>query len=328
MYFFVRDFLMSEYPGSSLSSDKRFPNAYNIRLSDLGRHAFQIFREGNSPTRTTSLFYSTKSVLCLFDPSWEGEPPPQSELLDAAHPLLLWIRSHYEASERVGYPTAAISLPLSKIPTESFVEDISPGIFAFVIHRWQLHGWRDDIRLAYRVIPVANKRALSMITSERIINAAIIHGTGWENAKNLIPDQNSFLDSVALADDALWNNFEEITKDFEAENEEIEKMGGQPAEGQPVLLGITKASLETDSFLSAASFQDTTRVLTDAATLGKIDNLKGFKENVIMGHIVPAGTGANLHRDVKLKPLVEEIDAPEIEEEEQEEPIFDNPLLG
>ena len=125
----------------------------------------------------------------------------------------------------------------------------------------------------------------------------------------------------------LWGEqIEKLT--FEKENEEIEKMGGQPAEGQPVLLGITKASLETESFLSAASFQDTTRVLTDAATLGKVDSLKGFKENVIMGHIVPAGTGADLHRDVKLKPLVEEIEAPEAEEEEKEEPIFDNPLLG
>jgi DNA-directed RNA polymerase subunit beta' len=125
----------------------------------------------------------------------------------------------------------------------------------------------------------------------------------------------------------LWGEqIEKLT--FEKENEEVEKMGGQPAEGQPVLLGITKASLETESFLSAASFQDTTRVLTDAATLGKVDNLKGFKENVIMGHIVPAGTGADIHRDVKLKPLVEEIEAPEAEEEEKEEPIFDNPLLG
>ena len=125
----------------------------------------------------------------------------------------------------------------------------------------------------------------------------------------------------------LWGEqIEKLT--FEGENEEIEKMGGQPAEGQPVLLGITKASLETDSFLSAASFQDTTRVLTDAATLGKVDPLKGFKENVIMGHIVPAGTGADLHRSAKLKPLVEEVAAPEVEEEEQEEPIFDNPLLG
>ena len=68
----------------------------------------------------------------------------------------------------------------------------------------------------------------------------------------------------------------------------------------PVLLGITKASLETDSFISAASFQDTTRVLTEAATLGRIDHLRGFKENVIMGHLIPAGTGFPAHRDIKI----------------------------
>jgi DNA-directed RNA polymerase subunit beta' len=125
----------------------------------------------------------------------------------------------------------------------------------------------------------------------------------------------------------LWGEqVEKLT--FEEENEKIEKMGGQPAEGQPVLLGITKASLETESFLSAASFQDTTRVLTDAATLGKVDTLRGFKENVIMGHIVPAGTGADLHRNVRLKPMAEEIADTRSEEEEPEEPIFDNPLLG
>mgnify|MGYP000093374971 FL=1 len=125
----------------------------------------------------------------------------------------------------------------------------------------------------------------------------------------------------------LWGEqVEKLT--FEEENEKIEKMGGQPAEGQPVLLGITKASLETESFLSAASFQDTTRVLTDAATLGKVDTLRGFKENVIMGHIVPAGTGADLHRNVRLKPMTEEIADARGEEEEQEERVFDNPLLG
>ena len=89
-------------------------------------------------------------------------------------------------------------------------------------------------------------------------------------------------------------------------------MGGKPAEAQPVLLGITKASLETESFLSAASFQDTTRVLTEAATLGKVDYLRGFKENVIMGHIIPAGTGFDYHRKVQLKPLVEIPDEPEV----------------
>jgi DNA-directed RNA polymerase subunit beta' len=67
-----------------------------------------------------------------------------------------------------------------------------------------------------------------------------------------------------------------------------------------VLLGITKASLETDSFISAASFQDTTRVLTEAATLAKNDLLRGFKENVIMGHLIPAGTGFSTNRNFNL----------------------------
>jgi DNA-directed RNA polymerase subunit beta' len=109
---------------------------------------------------------------------------------------------------------------------------------------------------------------------------------------------------------------------FEAENERIEKMGGQPAEGSPVLLGITKASIETESFLSAASFQDTTRVLTEAATLGKKDVLLGFKENVIMGHIIPAGTGFDGHRNLSLDPQVEEVEeveAPNLLLDEEEE---------
>ena len=67
-----------------------------------------------------------------------------------------------------------------------------------------------------------------------------------------------------------------------------------------MLLGITKASLETESFISAASFQDTTRVLTEAATLGKVDDLRGFKENVIMGHLIPAGTGFKRNREIEI----------------------------
>lgn len=102
----------------------------------------------------------------------------------------------------------------------------------------------------------------------------------------------------------LWG--EQVDKiAFEQENQRVEKMGGKAAEAQPVLLGITKASLETESFLSAASFQDTTRVLTEAATMGKVDYLRGFKENVIMGHIIPAGTGFVRKRKVQLVPLVE-----------------------
>ena len=88
--------------------------------------------------------------------------------------------------------------------------------------------------------------------------------------------------------------------EFAAENERVIEKGGKPADASPVLLGITKASLETDSFISAASFQDTTRVLTEAATLGKVDRLRGFKENVIMGHLIPAGTGFKRNREIEI----------------------------
>jgi DNA-directed RNA polymerase subunit beta' len=101
----------------------------------------------------------------------------------------------------------------------------------------------------------------------------------------------------------LWGDQVERLQ-FEKENRKVVDQGGKPAEAVPVLLGITKASLETDSFISAASFQDTTRVLTEAATLGKIDYLRGFKENVIMGHLIPAGTGFGDHRNVKMVEMV------------------------
>jgi DNA-directed RNA polymerase subunit beta' len=87
---------------------------------------------------------------------------------------------------------------------------------------------------------------------------------------------------------------------FLRENRRLEAAGGKPAEAEPILLGITKASLETESFISAASFQETTRVLTDASTLGKVDGLKGFKENVIMGHLIPAGTGLPAYKKLKV----------------------------
>jgi DNA-directed RNA polymerase subunit beta' len=84
--------------------------------------------------------------------------------------------------------------------------------------------------------------------------------------------------------------------DLEDANTAVVAAGGKPASGQPVLLGITKASLQTRSFISAASFQETTRVLTDAAVNGKVDALEGLKENVIVGRLIPAGTGGTLSR--------------------------------
>ena len=115
--------------------------------------------------------------------------------------------------------------------------------------------------------------------------------------------------------DLLWGDQVDRLR-FEEENERVTAAGGKPAEAVPVLLGVTKASLETESFISAASFQDTTRVLIDAATLGRVDRLRGFKENVIMGHLIPAGTGWPGHRMVKLKAAGEPVSLTEEKLEE------------
>ena len=85
-------------------------------------------------------------------------------------------------------------------------------------------------------------------------------------------------------------------REFTAVNEKAVSNGLKPAQGQPVLQGITKASLQTRSFFSAASFQETTRVLTEAAVAGKVDKLRGLKENVIVGRLVPAGTGFHMNK--------------------------------
>ncbi|MEL7567199.1 MAG: DNA-directed RNA polymerase subunit beta' [Dehalobacterium sp.] len=103
---------------------------------------------------------------------------------------------------------------------------------------------------------------------------------------------------TGLLPGALIDGFE-----FEGKNQEAVDKGLEPATSRPVLLGITKASLATDSFLSAASFQETTRVLTDAAIKGKIDPLLGLKENVIIGKLIPAGTGMSRYRNIKVIPI-------------------------
>ncbi len=100
---------------------------------------------------------------------------------------------------------------------------------------------------------------------------------------------------------------------FAEENAKMIKKGKKPAVGTPILLGITKASLTTDSFISAASFQETTRVLTEAASAGKRDFLQGLKENVIMGHLIPAGTGFKIHQNIDIeKDLTDVLPDPDV----------------
>ena len=117
------------------------------------------------------------------------------------------------------------------------------------------------------------------------------------------------------------------TLDFEDTNEALEKEGRQPAEGKQVLLGITKASLATNSFLSAASFQETTKVLTEAAIKGKVDPLIGMKENVIIGKLIPAGTGMKRYRNIRLDSELFEAEDDLIEDYDDFEDYDDNGVM-
>ena len=140
---------------------------------------------------------------------------------------------------------------------------------------------------------------------------SVYRGQGVEiNEKHIEIIVRQMLRKVKITDpgdtDLLWNAQVSQTEFLEA-NRKIQSEGGRPATATPVLLGITKAALETDSFISAASFQDTTRVLTENATMGSVDHLRGFKENVILGHVIPGGTGFPIHRHLKLIPTCDPI---------------------
>ncbi len=121
------------------------------------------------------------------------------------------------------------------------------------------------------------------------------------NDKHIEVIVKQMLQKVRIIDagDTNFLEGEEVDKiRFNKENDKVISEGGDPATCQPILLGITRASLRTDSFISAASFQETTRVLTEAAVQGKIDHLRGLKENVIIGRLIPAGTGSTDYQDI------------------------------
>jgi len=137
-----------------------------------------------------------------------------------------------------------------------------------------------EIQMVYKLQGVDISDKHIEIIVKRMIN----------KVKILNPGDTEFVEGLSVS-----------LRNFTEGNKPVILKGGIPAKGQPVMLGITKSSLETDSFLSAASFQETTRVLTDAAIRGKVDYLRGLKENVIIGKLIPAGTGAKQYSDIGLE---------------------------
>lgn len=159
----------------------------------------------------------------------------------------------------------------------------------------------DGIVIPHEILEICGVRELQKYLVNQVQEVYRLQGVDI-NDKHIEIIVRQMLKKVRVTDPgdtSLLYGEEVDKKEFEMENMKVAKEGGKAAQATPVLLGITKASLGTESFISAASFQDTTRVLTEAACAGKTDFLMGFKENVIMGHIIPGGTGFERHKRVK-----------------------------
>jgi DNA-directed RNA polymerase subunit beta' len=160
------------------------------------------------------------------------------------------------------------------------------------------------------ILRVKGEKALAKYLVDEVQEVYRLQGVKI-NDKHIETIVRNMLRKVKIQDvgDTTFLVAEQVDKAiFEAENNKVIGQGGMPATAEPLLLGITKASLSTESFISAASFQETTKVLTEASISGKVDYLKGLKENVIMGRLIPAGTGLAKYKELFIESTAEPIE--------------------
>ncbi len=166
----------------------------------------------------------------------------------------------------------------------------------------------DGPRSPHDVLEVLGERAVQMYLVNEIQEVYRLQGVtiSDKHIETIVRQMLRWVKIEEVGDTSFLIDQQTDRFRFNAENQRVLMNGGRPAIGRSLLLGITKASLSTDSFISAASFQETTRVLTEASINGSIDTLRGLKENVIVGRLIPAGTGMEYYRNVQLSPELEE----------------------
>jgi DNA-directed RNA polymerase subunit beta' len=166
----------------------------------------------------------------------------------------------------------------------------------------------DGPRSPHDVLEVLGERAVQMYLVNEIQEVYRLQGVtiSDKHIETIVRQMLRWVKIEEVGDTSFLVDQQTDRFRFNAENQRVLLEGGRPAIGRSLLLGITKASLSTDSFISAASFQETTRVLTEASINGSIDTLRGLKENVIVGRLIPAGTGMEYYRNVQLSPELEE----------------------
>jgi DNA-directed RNA polymerase subunit beta' len=166
----------------------------------------------------------------------------------------------------------------------------------------------DGPRNPHDILEVLGERALQMYLVNEIQEVYRLQGVtiSDKHIETIVRQMLRWVKIEEVGDTSFLVDQQTDRFRFNAENQRVLMTGGRPAIGRSLLLGITKASLSTDSFISAASFQETTRVLTEASINGSVDTLRGLKENVIVGRLIPAGTGMEYYRNVQLSPELEE----------------------
>jgi DNA-directed RNA polymerase subunit beta' len=185
----------------------------------------------------------------------------------------------------------------------------------------------DGVHNPHDLLTIKGEKALARYLVDEVQEVYRLQGVKI-NDKHMEVIVRQMLRRVKVKDpgDASFMADEQVERyRFQEENERVAARGGRPAIGEPILLGITKASLSTQSFISAASFQETTRVLTEASLAGKVDYLRGLKENVIMGRLIPAGTGLPMYRKLGIR-TVEDDKTSQIEDREGDEKISEKTL--
>jgi DNA-directed RNA polymerase subunit beta' len=160
------------------------------------------------------------------------------------------------------------------------------------------------------ILRVKGEKALSSFLVDEIQEVYRLQGVkiNDKHIEVIVRQMLRWVRIVDVGDTSFLINEQVPRHRFEEENQKVIARGGEPSQGEPIMLGITKASLSTDSFLSASSFQETTKVLTQASIQGKVDDVRGLKENVVMGRLIPAGTGLGAYKRLTVDVRVDDDD--------------------
>ncbi len=244
-----------------------------------------------------------------------GGLPRVAELFEARKPKETAIISEVDGYVSFGKDTKGKRKVLIKPETGDAIEYLIPRGKHIGVHEGDFiragEPLMDGAANPHDILKVLGAKALAKYLVDEIQEVYRLQGVKI-NDKHIEVIVRQMLRKVRIKEVGDTDFLEDDTvdkADFEEENERIKKKGSAPATGESILLGITKASLSTDSFISAASFQETTKVLTEASVCGSVDILRGLKENVIMGRLIPAGTGLMRYKSLKLE--TENLDLPE-----------------